>query len=662
MSDIFISYKREDRPRVKPLVDALAAEGFSVWWDVGIEGGAAWRRSIQVELEAARCVVVVWSALSVGPEGEFVQDEAGVAKRRGVYLPVAIDDVVPPLGFGQVQSLPLIGWRGRRVDHRFRELAAAARRTADGAPSAGPAAKIPRSARWSRLPRLWPIGAAVLGVLIVAAAAWFAFDRLAPSPPPTRMAILPFDVAAGDPVAQSLADGVVEGLTGALDADRIETTSAEAAARLHGPDRARTARALGVAYVLGGQARRTGDAFHVTVHLDDPAVETRLWSFGFDRPVSQVLGFQEEVANSVETALDCVYSARKQKDVRLDRPTIAAFMQACATQDANRARDLFKKLIDRAPRLSAARSTLALADVIAAGGLPAPQDQAARAEARAMALSALALNPNDGRGYAALAILTPWENWTEREKLLLAGLSVDPDEGFLNMPQARLLQGVGRNHEAALYAQHGSLLTPLDDGLSGIAAKILAQDGRFAQAKAAIERAAQIWPGSDNVRSDRFRINLFAGDPERALALLKEPATRPSDMEADELAAWQAVAEALKSKAPSAIHAAGLAMSTAGANGKVDVTDAVRSLAALGLVDDAFRLLEHPPRGSQIWPGHLFTREAADLRRDPRFMPVAATLGLVDFWRSTGKWPDFCEAPDRPYDCRAAAARLVGAR
>jgi hypothetical protein len=33
---------------------------------------------------------------------------------------------------------------------------------------------------------------------------------------------------------------------------------------------------------------------------------------------------------------------------------------------------------------------------------------------------------------------------------------------------------------------------------------------------------------------------------------------------------------------------------------------------------------------------------------------------VVAFWRSTGKWADFCDDADRPYDCRAVAAKLVG--
>jgi len=47
------------------------------------------------------------------------------------------------------------------------------------------------------------------------------------------------------------------------------------------------------------------------------------------------------------------------------------------------------------------------------------------------------------------------------------------------------------------------------------------------------------------------------------------------------------------------------------------------------------------------------------MRSDPRFMQVAANLGLVNYWRSTGQWPDFCSEPGLPYDCRAAAKALT---
>jgi serine/threonine-protein kinase len=84
MSDVFVSYKAEDRRRVKPLVNALEAEGFSVWWDEQIGGGATWRHAIETELNSAKCVIVAWSKRSVGEEGTFVQDEATRGEQRHV--------------------------------------------------------------------------------------------------------------------------------------------------------------------------------------------------------------------------------------------------------------------------------------------------------------------------------------------------------------------------------------------------------------------------------------------------------------------------------------------------------------------------------------------------------------------------------------------------
>jgi hypothetical protein len=49
---------------------------------------------------------------------------------------------------------------------------------------------------------------------------------------------------------------------------------------------------------------------------------------------------------------------------------------------------------------------------------------------------------------------------------------------------------------------------------------------------------------------------------------------------------------------------------------------------------------------------------AAPLRRDPRFLQLAARIGLVDYWRNSGKWPDFCSDPKLPYNCQAQARAL----
>jgi len=140
VSQVFISYKREDKTRVVPLVEGLRQAGLSVWFDLDTPGGARWRQEIGKRLEAAGCVLVVWSAASTGPAGEFVHDEASRGKERGVLLPVRIDEVAPPVGFGEIQTLDLMGWKGKPKDPRFQDLVAAAKAIIAGGPRPRPKA------------------------------------------------------------------------------------------------------------------------------------------------------------------------------------------------------------------------------------------------------------------------------------------------------------------------------------------------------------------------------------------------------------------------------------------------------------------------------------------------------------------------------------------
>lgn len=150
MSHVLVSYKREDEPRVVRLVKALESHGLEIWWDQHLPGGEAWRDNIEAALDQAGCVVVVWSAGSTGPEGGFVRDEAGRAKARGVLVPVRIDNVSPPLGFGELQAIDLRGWKGSPRDPYLIDLVAACRAKLAGTavpPARGPAARLMRRAR-----------------------------------------------------------------------------------------------------------------------------------------------------------------------------------------------------------------------------------------------------------------------------------------------------------------------------------------------------------------------------------------------------------------------------------------------------------------------------------------------------------------------------------
>ena len=109
MSDIFMSYAREDLDRIRPLVETFQAQGWSVWWDRRIPAGLSFDEVIDRELAAARCVVVPWSQHSIG--SRWVRTEASEALERGILVPTLLDDVLIPLEFRRVQAARLTGWR-----------------------------------------------------------------------------------------------------------------------------------------------------------------------------------------------------------------------------------------------------------------------------------------------------------------------------------------------------------------------------------------------------------------------------------------------------------------------------------------------------------------------------------------------------------------------
>jgi hypothetical protein len=110
---VFVSYAHEDLKRVEPLMKALVAR-FNVWWDRDIELGEIWRRTLIEKLDSARCVVVVWTAASVGRD--FIWSELDRVKDRGIVIPAKLDQNarIPP-GFDQMQHLDLTSWTGRRT-------------------------------------------------------------------------------------------------------------------------------------------------------------------------------------------------------------------------------------------------------------------------------------------------------------------------------------------------------------------------------------------------------------------------------------------------------------------------------------------------------------------------------------------------------------------
>ena len=95
MADVFISYARADKARVAPLVAAIEARGWSVWWDPEISPGQEFDRQIARELEMAAAVLVIWTPTSV--ESRWVRGEARDGAERGILVPARFEKVRLPI-------------------------------------------------------------------------------------------------------------------------------------------------------------------------------------------------------------------------------------------------------------------------------------------------------------------------------------------------------------------------------------------------------------------------------------------------------------------------------------------------------------------------------------------------------------------------------------
>lgn len=113
MSDIFISYKREDRAAAEKLAVALEHHGRSVWWDPQLRAGQRYDDVIGDALARAKCVIVLWSKQSV--DSLYVRDEATYALNAEKLLPVAIEEVETPFRFASIETGQLQNWDGSPV-------------------------------------------------------------------------------------------------------------------------------------------------------------------------------------------------------------------------------------------------------------------------------------------------------------------------------------------------------------------------------------------------------------------------------------------------------------------------------------------------------------------------------------------------------------------
>jgi len=582
MADVFISYARSDKARVAPLVAAIEAKGWSVWWDPDIAPGQEFDRLIASELEIAAAVLVVWTPKSV--DSRWVRGEAREGAERGILVPVRFERAHLPIDVRAFHTTDLddtkIDAQSPQVQEVLRALGTViARRHAADSPTANhrsaPPTPVDHSARsrWTtrRIARY-----AIPAVLLLSGLAYFWWGRqtegtIEQARAPQTIAVLPFDNLSGDASYDYLGEGLSEELLHRLaGVPGLQVSARTSSAHFggkHGDTIQAIGKALGVAYVVEGSVRKSGDALRVTAQLIDSGTGFHVWSRTFDRTFADVLAIQEEISLAILAGLD-VPIIQKSRAAVMSHATsspqaLDLYLQArkldqrweAATNE--RAIAYYERAIALDPGFAAAH--LRLADAIASRGQAAPEKvrESDDAVIEQHIRKAIELDPYSADAHAFLArwLLIRFDmEGMKRE--IRAAEDLNPNSELALYHLAQLYGFVGWPPEKAIdYAEQWVRIDPLNpwaacnvalaqqyafrfgDALRTMDGVIkrdpdfwvahfvrtwqLLELGRNEDALVSARKAFELHP-SDETRGDLAVIHARKGDTERARELLSE--------------------------------------------------------------------------------------------------------------------------------------------
>ena len=266
LADIFVSYSRQDKARVAPLVRALASRGWTVWWDPEITPGEEFDSLISRELEQARALVVVWTPNSV--DSRWVRGEARDAADRGALVPVRFDNARLPIDFRAVHTTDLDGWSDDPGSPAFQSLCRALE--------------------------------SKLGVT----------ERAAPGQagarPGVSVCVLPFVNMSGDAEQEYFSDGISEDIiTDLSKVSALAVVARNTAFTLKGKhvEIPQLARQLKVTHVLEGSVRKAGQRVRITAQLIDGTSGSHVWAERYDRDLNDIFALQDEISQAIVAAL-----------------------------------------------------------------------------------------------------------------------------------------------------------------------------------------------------------------------------------------------------------------------------------------------------------------------------------------------------------------------
>ena len=315
---------------------------------------------------------------------------------------------------------------------------------------------------------------------------------------------------------------------------------------------------------------------------------------------------------------------------------------------------VFLEVTKRAPRFKGGWAKLLIAEALVAANDSTPKGPATAAALRQHLVAARALDPQMAEAFYADIQLLPGSSYKRKIQIADKALALHPDNSSLLVLRSELMQGLGRMNEAVAQAKRASELDALSPAARSNYITTLVYAGFTESALEELKQADKLWPGAGPLIAARFRLQARYGDPkdaDRIMRSIVEPGTPRI---------FEAFLAARIDPTPVKISRAVADASALVANDPDAISLHIQVLGEFGRSDQIYAAINEW-RGTNVYGlNQSFFRPALrDFRRDVRFMQVAKRTGLIEYWRQSGQWPDFCFEPDLPYDCKAEAAKLA---
>ena len=398
--------------------------------------------------------------------GVFIEE--GNLARHIFNLRQALGD--SPDGRKYIETIPR---RGYRFIAAVREDGASASLDPAANQASAPAQTGPSRA-YKRSPWLWllPLSAA-LAVTVIVVSRHFSTHR---SPPPQRvmLAVLPFVNLSGDAQEDYFADGLTEEMIaqlGQLQPSRLGVIARTSIAGYKGTTEtvAQIGHELGVGYLLEGSVRRGGDRVRVTAQLIQAGEQTHLWAETYERPLTDVLNIQREIAEKITDSLSIqllqVDANSASSHVNLesyDKYLLGLHELGQGSRESvNRAIQYFQEGIAKDPKDARIYAALAQAYNAATTYYSSPAEVMPRAKEAAQ--RALELDPNLASAHVRLGyvhLFFDWD-WPAAEAEYRRALNINPSLPEAQLGYANYLGTVGRFDEALSRVQQAYLYDPL---------------------------------------------------------------------------------------------------------------------------------------------------------------------------------------------------------